>query len=287
LDAAQDNFCKYLCGGTGAEVPGFAVSESLGHFVANGFHKIHKIEYPVEHMKLSRVWFLLGLSLMVRSAFGQDTSAAQSVQNAAQTAPAPVSYASVSEVSAVLAQLNQASQTLTADLTKVRIEKWKADGDTKRQSLANVESIQRNLQNALPAMVTQLSGAPDSLTATFKLYRNVGALHDVLSNLAESAGAFGSKDDFQALANDTGSIDTARRALADRMDHLAAAKETELANLHTQLKALQAATPPEPPKKIIVDDNPAPKKLVKKKTVPKPPAKPTTGAPNTAAPKTQ
>ncbi len=233
-------------------------------------------------MKLSRLPFLLPLVLLGGSAFGQDPSAAEAVQNASQNTPAPVSYASVSEVSAVLAQLNQASQTLTADLTKLRIEKWKTDGDTKRQSLANVDSVQRNLQNALPAMVSQLSGAPDSLTATFKLYRNVGALHDVLSNLAESAGAFGSKDDYQSLANDTTNIDQARRALADRMDKLSAAKETELASLHGQVKALQAAMPPEPPKKIIVDDNPPPKKPVKKKSVPKPPVKPATGT--TAAP---
>ncbi len=236
-------------------------------------------------MKLSRLRFFLVLLTLVGSAFGQDTSAAQSVQNASQNTPAPVSYASVSEVSAVLAQLNQASQTLSTDLTKLRIEKWKTDGDTKKQSLANVDSVQRNLQNALPAMVTQLSGAPDSLTATFKLYRNVSALHDVLSNLAESAGAFGSKDEFQSLANDTTSIDQARRALAERMDKLSAAKETELTDLHKQVKALQAAAPPEPPKKIIVDDNPVPKKPVKKKAVPKPPAKPAAGA--TTPPKPQ
>lgn len=235
-------------------------------------------------MKFSRIALFLFLLVLVGSAFGQDTSAAESVHNASQNTPAPVSYASVSEVSSVLAQLNQASQTLSADLTKLRIEKWKTDGDTKKQSLANVDSVQRNLQNALPAMVTQLSGAPDSLTATFKLYRNVSALHDVLSNLAESAGAFGSKDDFQSLANDTSGIDQARRALADRMDKLSAAKETELANLHTQVKALQAAAPPEPPTKIVVDDNPAPKKPVKKKkTAAKAPAKAAAGAPVTPA----
>ena len=242
-----------------------------------------QIEYSVEHMKFSRLSLFLVFFALVGSAFGQDTSAAESVHNASQNTPAPVSYASVSEVSAVLAQLNQASQTSSADLTKLRIERWKTDGDTKRQSLANVDSVQRNLQNALPAMVTQLSGAPDSLTATFKLYRNVGALHDVLSNLAESAGAFGSKDEFQSLANDTSSIDQARRALADRMDKLAAAKENELADLHSQVKALRAALPPEPPKKIIVDDNPAPKKPVKKRAVPKPPAKAAAGASGTPA----
>ena len=130
-------------------------------------------------------------------------------------------------------------------------------------------------------MVSQVSASPESLALTFKLYRNVGALYDVLSNLAESAGAFGSKDEFQTLANYSNGIDKARRALADRMDRLAAAKDSELASLHTQVKALQAAIPPPPPTKIVVDDIPKPKKPVKKR-----PAKPAgaTAAPGAAAP---
>jgi len=183
---------------------------------------------------------------------------------------APVSYASMTEVNTVLAELNQASQALTGDLGKLRVEKWKADGDTKRQALTNVESIQRNLETALPGMVSQLSAAPDSMSQTFKVYRNVGALYDVLANLAESAGAFGSKDEYQSLTNDASSVEKARRDLADRMDKLAAAKDAELANLHTQVKALQAAAPPEPPVKVIIDDNEKPKKPAVKKKAPKP-----------------
>jgi hypothetical protein len=195
---------------------------------------------------------------------------------------APVSYASMTEVNTVLSELNQASQTITGDLGKLRVEKWKTDGDTKRQSLTNVESIQRNLQTALPGMVSQLTAAPDSLSQTFKVYRNVGALYDVLANLAESAGAFGSKDEFQSLSNDATSIEKARRDLADRMDKLATAKDAELANLHTQVQALQAATPPEPPTKVIIDDTEKPKKPAVKKKVTKPGAAP--GAPKPTPP---
>jgi hypothetical protein len=200
---------------------------------------------------------------------------------------APVSYASMTEVNTVLAELNQASQTLTGDLGKLRVEKWKTDGETKHQALTNVESIQRNLQTALPGMVSQLSAAPDSLGQTFKVYRNVGALYDVLANLAESAGAFGSKDEYQSLTNDASNVEKARRDLADRMDKLAAAKDSELASLHTQVKALQAAAPPEPPVKVVIDDTEKPKKpAVKKKTTK--PATPAAapGAAKPAAPAT-
>jgi Skp family chaperone for outer membrane proteins len=223
-------------------------------------------------MKLAR--FVLSLAVALCGTLQAQMVAAQ------QASSAPVSYASMTEVSGVLAQLNQASQTLAADLEKLRVEKWKTDGDSKRQSLANVESVQRNLQNALPGMVSQLSAAPDSLNLTFKLYRNVGALYDVVANLAESAGAFGSKDEYQSLTNDSSSIERARRALADRMDKLAAAKDSEIANLHSQVKSLQAAMPPTPPKKTIIDDNEKPKNPVKKK-VAKPAAAP--GSPKATA----
>src|SRR3981081_501064 len=96
-------------------------------------------------MKLSILVFSLAVAL-TGNMLAQITPAPQS--NAA-----PVSYASVTEVSGVLTPLNQASQTLTDDLGKLRVERWKADADTKRQSLANVESLQRNLPRDLPAMV--------------------------------------------------------------------------------------------------------------------------------------
>ena len=214
--------------------------------------------------------FLLMIHLVAALLVGGATA-----QIAPASGGAPVSVASMNEISGILADLNQASQTLDGDLSKVRVEKWKTDGDTKRQSLANVESVQRNIQNALPAMVTQLNGSPDSLTATFKLYRNIGALYDVISNLAESAGAFGSKDELQALSNDTSNVEKVRRALANRMDKLAASKDAELASLHNQVRALQAAMPPPPPTRVIVDDSEKPKKPAKKK-VPKPAAAPTT-----------
>ncbi|HST10679.1 MAG TPA: hypothetical protein VLL05_09900 [Terriglobales bacterium] len=199
----------------------------------------------------------------------------------AQITPAPVPYASVSELNAILGPLEQASQTTQADLTKLRIDKWKMDSNYKKQVLSNTDSVKRNLQNALPEIVAQLRNSPEDLTATFKLYRNLDALYDVLGNITESAGAFGSKDEFQSLSNDLNAMERNRRSLGERLETLSAAKESELARLQTQIKALQAAPPPAP-KKIVVDDN-EPKKPVAKKKVPRPP-KPTTAQPGTTPP---
>lgn len=191
------------------------------------------------------------------------TISAQTTNNAQQAQAPPVSYSSVSELNMLLSQLEQTAQSTSADLSKLRIERWKTDSNTKRQTQANVESIVRNLQNALPEMLTQLRSSPEDLSATFRLYRNLDALYDVFGSVVESAGAFGSRDDFQTLSNDLSAFERSRRSLAERMENLSSSKEAELARLRTQIKAM--ATPPPPPKKIVVDDTEAPKKPATKK----------------------
>jgi hypothetical protein len=186
----------------------------------------------------------------------------------AQALPsAPVPYASINQLNSINSQLEQASQATQLDLAKLRIEKWKMDSGTKRQLQSNIESIQRNLQSALPEIVGQLRNAPDNLEITFKLYRNLSALYDVFSSVVELAGAFGLKDDFQSLANDLSALDESRRAFGDRTDNLAISKEAELARLRSALLQIQAHPPQA--QKTIVDDTQPIKKPMKKKPAPK------------------
>jgi hypothetical protein len=244
------------------------------------------------------IFYSLGLCSLLWSAvaFGQGAapaaqgspqySAEGSVASAAQPQGAAVSYASVTQINGLLAQLEATSKATQADFTKLRIDRWKTDGSTKKQALGNVDSIQRNLKDALPEMIGALRSAPEDMPATFKLYRNLDALYDVLGSVVESAGAFGSKDDFQALSNDLNSFEGTRKQIAERMENLAASKEQEIVRLRTDLKAAQAAVPAAPPKKTVVDDNEPPKKpVVKKKPAPKKPAAAPPGtAPATTTP---
>lgn len=198
----------------------------------------------------------------------------------------PVSYASVTELNGLLGQLEDTSKKTQGDLQKLRIEKWKADGSYKKQALGNADSIERNLQGALPEIIGQLRAAPESLPATFKLYRNLDALYDVLGSVAEGAGAFGSKDDLQSLSNDLSSFENTRKQLAERIDSLANAKEGEISRLRTDLAKAQAMIPAEPPKKVVVDDTQPEKKAAPKKrksTTKKPASKPGEGQQNPPA----
>jgi hypothetical protein len=208
---------------------------------------------------------------------------AVSAQSTTNDAQQPVAYASATEVNNILAQLRQTSQNIEADLGKLRIEKWKADSGTKRDVLGNVESVRRNLQSALPELITQLSNSPEDIAASFNLYRNLDALYDVFGQVVEAAGALGSKDEYQNLSNDMSSLQSVRRTLGERMQNLAAAKESELTRLRNQLKTAQAVIQAAPPKKTIVDDTEPPKKPVKKKPA-KPAATPATTSPQTPPP---
>jgi len=196
---------------------------------------------------------------------------AQTSPGGQATSSPPVPYSSISQLNLLVSQLEQTAQTTQLDLAKLRVERWKIDSSSKHQTQANVESIERNLQSALPEIIAQLRASPEDLTSTFKLYRNLDALYDVLGAVAESAGAFGTKDEYQSLGNDLNSFERCRRSFADRMESLSSAKETELTHLRSALLSVQTAAKPEPPKKVIVDDNEPPKKPpAKKKPAPKP-----------------
>ena len=201
------------------------------------------------------------------------SSLPMAAQAGGQNAAAPVPYATANQVNALMSQLESTAVSLSADLSRLRINKWKAPSEAKQQGESNRQSILRNLESALPGMVSAVRGNPDDVAASFTLYRNLDALYDVLSSVAESAGAFGPRDDYQALGNDLNSVEHVRRDLADRVATLASSKETELARLRNEVRTAQAAAAAAPPKKVVVDDNEPAKKPVRKKRVVKHPAK--------------
>ena len=187
--------------------------------------------------------------------------------------PPPVPYATANQVNSLMSRLESTATSTASDLSRLRINKWKAPGSAKQQGESNRESILRNLETALPGMISAVRSNPDDIAASFTLYRNLDALFDVLGSVAESAGAFGPRDEYEGLANDVNSVEQIRRDLADRVTTLASSKETELARLRGEVRAAQAAAAKAPPKKTVIDDNEPVKKPVRKKHVAKQPAK--------------
>jgi hypothetical protein len=210
---------------------------------------------------MKKVTLVLTIAALVATCAAQTTGNAQYAQNTA----GGIQSGDMAQLNNLLTQLDQASRGATAELARLRIEKWKTDGSMKQQSQANVDSLQRNLTAALPEIENKVRQAPQDMAANFKLYRNLNALYDVFASVAESAGAFGPKDQYESLAQQAATFDQVRRAIADRLEQLAVAKDMELSRLRNQVKSQTQPQTAQGPKKIIVDDNqPAPKPKKKK-----------------------
>lgn len=227
-----------------------------------------------------KLWF--GLALVLASAVNFAQTPGTSTAPAPGTLPA--SKASAADpILPDLDRLQSAASQITQSLGRMRIERWKIDNNSKQQAQSNSQSIQRNITAALPGMINAVRSSPQDLTAQFRLYRNVNALYDVLNSLTESAGAFGSKGEFEALAQPLDLIDSVRHDLGDSVERLASSMQNDLGQLHAQLVAAQraAAVAASPTKTTVVDDNEPPKKATshkKKSSAPKPAT--TTPAPN-------
>jgi len=194
-----------------------------------------------------------------------------------------------SNLSATLSTIDQAAQSTNLDLAKLRIEKWKTDGSVKQGTQHDVDSLERNLSTALPGMTAQARNTPADVVGLFRLYRTVGAVYDVLSSVAESAGAFGPKGEYETLAQDVQRFDAARRELGDAIEKAASEQAAQITALRDAAMQAQAAAAAEPPKKIVVDDTapaPAKKTVRKKKPAKSAPAAPSnqTGAPAASQP---
>jgi hypothetical protein len=204
------------------------------------------------------------LLLVAVSSFSQVAAPVGTSQPAGASQTQPMPYG----LSQALAQLEQVAPATVRDINQVRVDKWKTDGKYKDQSRGNAQSLQRNLNAALPGLIQQVKANPANIAPALKLYRNVNALYDVLASFTESAGAFGSKDDYNALANDVSNLDAVRRSLADQLEQMASSQDAQVARLSSQLQASRqaATTAATPPKRIVVDDTkPAAKKTSTKK----------------------
>jgi hypothetical protein len=187
---------------------------------------------------------------------------------ASRAGSAPLAAPIDPELNGMLRQIEQLASSINLELGKLRVEKWKTDSASKRQAEGTIDSMQRNLTAALPEFITAVRNSPKNLAPGFRLYRNLNALSDVLKSLAESAGAFVPKDQYELLAADINGLEAVRTAFGKRVESLAEAQALEIATLRQQLIQARA-------QKNVVDDNAAaakPKSTPRKKPKPAPPA---------------
>ena len=168
-------------------------------------------------------------------------------------------------------------------ISGLNIARWKAPGDVRSVAQQNANSIQRDLANTLPGLLTQADTSPGSVSPSFSVYRNIDALYDVLLRVSETANLAAAQNEADSLASALQQLESARRQLGDSILSDSRQHEAELIQLQTALKAASAQQAQQPPPKAsVVDDGPAATPAPKKKK--KPAVKPPTTSTSTSQP---
>ena len=187
--------------------------------------------------------------------------AAQTSQAVAHQTATP---AAAPSLNTVLADLQRVALATSGDIGKIRIEKWKTDSSQKQQMHQVADSLQRNITNAIPGLISDVQNSQGSVSKTFKLYHNINVVYEFLNSLAEATGAFGKNEEYEPLATDAASLDNIRQNLSTYIEQAATSLETRP---KPGTSPTQSAQTSKGPKKIVIDDAaPSKKKTTRKKT---------------------
>lgn len=170
-----------------------------------------------------------------------------------QPAVAAPTVSSMTVSSMTRPALDQVQQTV-AD---VSLSKWKAKDDVREATFENISSIQRDIVNTLPGLLSQADANPAAIQPTFALYRNLDALYDVLLRVSNTASMVGTAADVSALSNALTSLESARKSLGDRILDLSQQQQAAIVKLQAAIKtAPVAAAPTATSHGVVVDDGP-------------------------------
>jgi hypothetical protein len=185
------------------------------------------------------------------------TGPASAAPQRVQVAPAAV------DLNGVLAQIQQASSSANLNIAKLRIEKWKTDSDQKKQMQQVADSLQKNISNAVPGLIADVQNSHGSVLASFKLYHNLNVVYEFLTALAEAAGAFGKREEYEPLAGDANALDNARQNLSTYIEQAANRLENATRAAANNSQPQQASQVPGR-KVVVIDDEDIPTKKPKK-----------------------
>jgi hypothetical protein len=229
------------------------------------------------------------LAAIIILLFCTGTGAMAQPQTPASPKPQNQAPPQAPDLNAIVLQVQQAASSASVNIGKLRIEKWKTDTGQKQQLQQIADSLQKNIANAMPGLINDVSGSKGSALASFKLYHNLNVLYEFLSGLADAAGSLGKREEYEPLATDAAAIDTVRQNLSTYI-------EQTVGKLESANRPSAGTTPVQPHqpgtvvpgrKVVVIDDTDAtpPKKRAKptKKKASTPPAAPASAPPTQSA----
>jgi hypothetical protein len=190
-----------------------------------------------------------------------------------KSAPPAVVPAVATPSSLLQPSLDSVQHTLAA----VKVERWKR-GSVRDEAGSDMNSIQVDLQQRMPALLKDADAAPGILSKTLPVTRHVDALYDVLLRVVEASRIAAPDDQANQLRQALSDLEKARLALDDSMEQAASSQEKQLVDLRVTV-AKQAefkcpAPPPPPvcpkPEKKPVRRRPKPAATTAPATTPQP-----------------
>lgn len=186
-------------------------------------HPAYALAIPQQGVFMKRlvaiVVFTASASLFAQSpgirSIGFRVSSRTGVASNSERVPAP-------EFGNLLRELERNTAATRYDLASLKIEKWRAGWQTawfksSSQKLDAIElavSLNTNLSEAMPGLISQAQGSPASVSATFKLYKDLSAVVECVSILEQMALAFGKKAESSSLHSDYVMLGRIRQDLA-------------------------------------------------------------------------
>ena len=198
---------------------------------------------------------------VLMACLGLGAIAQQAPVNAQGQTPSPT------DLNTILLQVQKATSSANVNLGKLRIEKWKTDSQEKQQMQQVADSLQKNITNAVPGLISDVQTSHGGVLASFKLYHNLNVVYEFLSSMAEAAGAYGKKEEYQPLEGDATALDTVRQNLSTYIEQASGKMEAENRAAVNALQAKQTPGTLVPGKKVVViDEDAAPPKKHSKST---------------------
>jgi hypothetical protein len=214
--------------------------------------------YPPHTAKVTLLTLLfLGGSGAARAQAAPPPAAPAPAPAAAQAAapavaPAPASFA--------MTNLRPALANVQTAITTLNVSRWKAPNDIRATTQQDINSMQRDLNTTLPALLSQADAAaaatgPPALSPAFAVFRNLDALYDVMLRVTETAGLAGSASDASSLEDARAGLEDGRGKLGAWLLQAIGAQDAQVVRLQAPA-ASAAPAPPPPPNKIVVNDGP-------------------------------
>jgi hypothetical protein len=187
-------------------------------------------------------------------------------------APAPDSSGTAGPTASAIVQ--PAIANVQRTIGDLNIQRWKAPNEVRGATEQNAASVQRDLNETLPGLLSQADATLDSVPPSFAVYRNLDALYDVLLRIYETAMLAAPQSEVDELSLTLQRVEAARSQLGNAILQTSQRHEADIVKLQAAVKAATAsAQAAPPPKSNVVDDGPAAAPATthkKKKPAPKP-----------------